>query len=405
MRFGSVASGIEAASAAFGPLGWEAAWFSEIEPAPCKVLAHHYPAVPNYGDMTTLPARIASGEVEAPDVLCGGTPCQAFSIAGLRNSLDDARGNLTLTFVEIANAIDSGRKAAGKPPAIVFWENVPGVLNTPDNAFGCFLGALAGEDSPLEPAGGKWSNAGCVFGPERAIAWRLLNAEHFGVPQRRKRIFVVACPLERAHPTQILFEFDGVRRDSAPCRPTGEEAAASLTGSSGGVDENDAAGGLIQPYPVANCLTQRMHKGINTTLDEGHTPVLAYRVAGDGAAYETEELTAPLTTRTDPNSQLTVQAIHENQRAEVTLSDTAHSLKGAGGKPGQGYQAVLMQARVRKLMPIECERLQGFPDGHTDVAGLSDTARYKALGNSWPVPVVHWIGKRIKEAVDAQTRI
>lgn len=113
-RFGSVCSGIEAASVAFAPLGWKAAWFSEIEPFPCEVLKYHWPDVPNHGDMTTLPARIRSGEVEAPDMLCGGTPCQAFSMAGLRRSLDDARGNLSLVFCEIADEIDSARTAAGE---------------------------------------------------------------------------------------------------------------------------------------------------------------------------------------------------------------------------------------------------------------------------------------------------
>jgi DNA (cytosine-5)-methyltransferase 1 len=188
MKFGSVCSGIEAASVAWSPLGWKAAWLSEIEPFPCAVLAHHYPDVPNLGDMTTLPKRILSGEVEAPDLFCGGTPCQAFSVAGNRQSLDDARGNLSLTFCEIADAIDSVRTT----PAIVFWENVPGVLSTKDNAFGCFLGQLAGEDEPLVPSGGKWSNAGYVSGPKRTVAWRTLDAQFFTLAQQRKRVFVVA---------------------------------------------------------------------------------------------------------------------------------------------------------------------------------------------------------------------
>ena len=119
MKFGSVCSGIEAASVAFGPLGWEAAWFSEIEPFPCALLAHHYPEVPNLGDMTTIADRIRSGAVEAPDVFVGGTPCQAFPIAGLRNSLDDARGNLSFVFCEIANEIDAARSVCRLEPAIV----------------------------------------------------------------------------------------------------------------------------------------------------------------------------------------------------------------------------------------------------------------------------------------------
>ena len=125
MKYGSVCSGIEAASVAWEPLGFQAAWFAEIEPFPCAVLAHHWPHVPNYGDMTKLEARILSGEIEAPDILVGGTPCQAFSVAGLRNSLDDERGNLTLVLVRILNAIDEVRKRLGKPPAILVLENVP----------------------------------------------------------------------------------------------------------------------------------------------------------------------------------------------------------------------------------------------------------------------------------------
>jgi DNA (cytosine-5)-methyltransferase 1 len=154
ITFGSVCSGIEAASVAWHPLGWHAAWLAEIEPFPCAVLAHHYPEVPNLGDMTRIPELLRNGDIPAPDVFCGGTPCQAFSVAGLRNSLDDARGNLSLTFCEIANEIDIQRRAGGLLPAVVFWENVPGVLSTKDNAFGCFLAGLAGEDDPLRPPRG-----------------------------------------------------------------------------------------------------------------------------------------------------------------------------------------------------------------------------------------------------------
>ena len=145
MMFGSVCSGIEAATVAWHEMGWRAAWLAEIDKFASAVLAHHYPSVPNLGDMTKIARAILTGEVPAPDVLCGGTPCQAFSVAGLRESLADARGNLTLKFVEIANAIDHVRAGRGDDECIVFWENVPGVLSTKDNAFGCFLGGLAGE--------------------------------------------------------------------------------------------------------------------------------------------------------------------------------------------------------------------------------------------------------------------
>ena len=211
MKFGSVCSGIEAASVAWTPLGWQAAWLAEIEKFPCEVLKHHYPDVPNLGDMTKLPDMILSGQVEAPDLFCGGTPCQAFSVAGLRQSLDDARGNLSLTFCEIANAIDQVRSVQQSDPCIVFWENVPGVLNTKDNAFGCFLGALAGEDDALIAPGGRWTNAGFIDGPQRAVAWRVLDAQYFGVAQRRRRVFVVASARDGFDPGAVLFESEGQR--------------------------------------------------------------------------------------------------------------------------------------------------------------------------------------------------
>ena len=275
MRFGSVCSGIEAASVAWRPLGWEAAWLSEIEPFPSAVLAHYYPQVPNLGDMTTLPKRIRDGQVEAPDVLCGGTPCQAFSVAGLRNSLADARGNLSLIFCEIANAIDRVRLVQQSHPSIIVWENVPGVLTTKDNAFGCFLGALAGEDAALVPSGGRWSNAGFVDGPQRTIAWRVLDAQYFGVAQRRKRVFVVASARADFDPAAVLFEFEGLRRDLAPSRETGQETpyrtSPSLTGSGRGtarVEESRGQDYLITAPGVAGSLGRRGTRS-HTELD-GH---------------------------------------------------------------------------------------------------------------------------------------
>ncbi|HAT3774760.1 TPA: phage N-6-adenine-methyltransferase [Citrobacter freundii] len=209
MKYGSVCSGIESASKAWEPLGWKPAWFSEIEPFPSAVLAHHWPEVINLGDMTKIADAVRTGDVEAPDVLVGGTPCQAFSIAGLREGLSDDRGQLTLSYVELANAIDAKRRERGEPEAVIVWENVPGVLSSKDNAFGCFLAGLAGESSELQPAGGKWTHAGCVSGPERVIAWRVLDAQFFGVAQRRRRVFVVASARKGFDPAEILFEQDG----------------------------------------------------------------------------------------------------------------------------------------------------------------------------------------------------
>lgn len=349
---------------AFNPLGWQAAWFSEIEPFPNRVLAHHYPDVPNHGDMTKLPAAIAANQVEAPDILCGGTPCQAFSVAGLRKSLSDARGNLTLTFCEIANEIDTKRAENGQEPCIVLFENVVGALNTPDNAFGCLLGALAGEDGALEPAGGKWGHAGCVFGPQRAIAWRVLDAKHFGVAQRRKRIFLVACPLERANPTAILFELESVFGDSEqgpehqPPEDTGpvETRAFDMLGFGQYGDGKTSSTLKARDYKDATDLVVTFVKGTNP--------------------HSAEE--APTWRETE----------------------TAACLNGWDARHNPPKHLVAANLTVRKLMPVEYERLMGFPDGYTDIPGASDTPRYKALGNSWPVPVVNWIGKRIQEQLN-----
>ena len=420
MKFGSVCSGIEAASVAWHTLGWKAAWLSEIEPFPSAVLAHHYPDVPNLGDMTALPSRIASGEVEAPDLFCGGTPCQAFSVAGLRNSLDDARGNLSLTFVEIANAIDKRRLDAGLVPAIIFWENVPGVLNTKDNAFGCFLGALAGEDEALEPPGGKWTNAGCVYGPQRTIAWRVLDAQYFGVAQRRRRVFVVASARDDFDPTEVLFESEGVRRDSAPSREARKditECAGTLTANGGGLNrpagnanELDFCVTVTQPYEVGNCLTARMHKGLNSTLDEGQTPVLSYAIQGsmigrnDNAGPQGDGINEEVCFTQNcvdrhavaqPTPFDTTQITSPYNYSNPKAGDPCHPLAAAAHIP-----AVATAMQVRRLTPVECERLQGFPDGYTNIPWRKadespDGPRYKALGNSWAVPVVRWIGERI----------
>lgn len=422
MRFGSVCSGIEAASVAFTPIGWEAAWFSEIEPFPNKVLAHHYPTVPNHGDMTTLPERILAGEVEAPDVLCGGTPCQAFSIAGLRGGLEDARGALTLTFCEIANAIDAKRKEAGQAPCIALWENVVGALSAPGNAFGCLLGALAGEDSPLEPAGGKWSNAGCVYGPERAVAWRVLDAQYFGVAQRRRRLFVVACPLERAHPTQILFEFEGLRGDTAPSRPTREDVAGTLTSraTGGGFPGTDEAlSGYLQvafggnrtsgPLDVSTALNAcgtasgRIDFASETFIVEGQKCFVKGtnpHSAQEAPTFRGTELAACLNgwdERHDPPKHMVVA--FQSSQSGVRTSDLHATLDANNGS--RRHNGVVDGLRVRRLMPVECERLQGFKDGSTDLPGASDSARYKALGNSWAIPCVAWIGRRIQAAAQA----
>ncbi|MCF5551930.1 DNA cytosine methyltransferase [Pseudomonas syringae pv. syringae] len=248
LTHGSVCSGIEAATAAWHPLGMEPVWFAEIEPFPSAVLAHHYPRTPNLGDMTRLASQVLAGKIDAPDVLVGGTPCQAFSVAGMRQGMLDPRGALTIKYVELADAVDHVRTSRNQPESIIVWENVPGVLSDKGNAFGCFLGALAGEDCELQPPGKRWQDAGCVYGPKRTIAWRILDAQYFGLAQRRRRVFVVASAREGFDPTAVLFERESLRRDNPPSRESRQDVTGTLssrsTGGGGLGTDFDLAGGL-----------------------------------------------------------------------------------------------------------------------------------------------------------------
>lgn len=222
MRFGSVCSGIEAASAAWTPLGWEAAWFSEIEPFPSSVLQHHYPDVPNLGDMTRIEENEFANNTPV-DLVVGGTPCQGFSVAGLRKGLDDDRSNLCLAFIKLVHKLRS---------RWVVWENVPGVFTTSKGEdFGAFLSGLSGVDVPVPSQG--WKNSGVVVGTDGSysLAWRVLDAQYFGVPQRRRRVFVVgylgdwrcaaAVLFEReslqGHPPPSREKREGVTLDASPC--------------------------------------------------------------------------------------------------------------------------------------------------------------------------------------------
>ena len=428
MRYGSLCSGIEAASVAWEPLGWQPAWFAEIEPFPCAVLSHHWPHVPNHGDMTQLVGKILNGSVEAPDVLVGGTPCQAFSVAGLRGSLDDERGNLTLVLIRILDAIDFIRARNGQPPCILVWENVPGVLNTKDNAFGCFLGGLAGENLPLEPAGKKWTNAGAVFGPAREIAWRILDAQYFGVPQRRRRVFVIASA-GCLRPAEILFERQSQAGHPAAGAEAGQNPAAAAPAGSHWDDP-------ANPHPTLNqsgCggIIGQSNQEIFSQRGGGLIPV-RMRSFGDYIQDDTastvkardhKDATDLIVVhgRQDPctsdqaftldrqhNGNTNVVCIHGN-----TIGRQLHNGGNGTGaiQDGTSYtltatdsHAVSDGLQLRRLTPTECERLQGFPDNHTLIpwrgkpaADCPDSPRYKAIGNSMAVPVMRWIGRKIKQ--------
>ncbi len=412
VSYGSVCSGIEAASVAWHCLGWRPAWFAEIEKFPSAVLAYRWPDVTNLGDMTQIAAAIRSGKIDAPDVLVGGTPCQAFSVAGLRNGLADERGQLTLAFVDLVNAIDEKRSEQGKSPVIVVWENVPGVFSSKDNAFGCFLAGLAGESCALESPGKRWANAGYVLGPERAIAWRVLDAQFFRVAQRRRRVFVVATSRGDIDPAKILFESKGLRRNSPPRRETTEIVAALTARGVGtcGADDNQAQAGHLQA--VVGTIAAHSFTGGAGGRPEGaaaghYIAVGAFRMRAFGE-YVNDGTGSTCKAREHKDAtDLAVMSVHGTQDPYI-----------------------LKNMAVRRLTPVECERLQGFPDNHTLIPTqkrkqvtaeeysylchhrpeltaeqayrlAADGPRYKAIGNSMAVPVMRWIGSRIQEALHA----
>ena len=412
MKFGSVCSGIEAASVAWNPLGWKAQWFSEIEPFPCSVLAHHYPDTPNHGDMTKF-EEWPDGPI---DLLCGGTPCQSFSVAGLRKGLDDPRGNLMLTFGAVARKFR---------PRWLVWENVPGVLSSNGGRdFGTFLGMLG--------------QLGYGF------AYRILDAQHFGVPQRRRRVFVVGCLGDWRAAAAVLFERHSLQGHPAPRRETREVAPTIPSRSTGGGDlgtDFDCDGGL----QLSMCLNAKGGAGRLDAESETLIPTnggafdVAHSLRGEGfdasedgtgrgtplvpVAFDPTQITSA-TNRSNPKAGDPCHTLAKGAHAPAIAFDCKASGKNGFGvgevastmrsmghadshQNGGGHQAVMQSMQVRRLTPRECKRLQGFPDDYTNVLHrgkpAADGPRYKALGNSWAVPVVRWIGERI-ETVNAIRR-
>lgn len=341
MRYLSVCSGIEAATVAWHGMGWEPAGFAEIEKFPSQVLAHHYPDVPNLGDMTNY----KEWDIGTIDLFVGGTPCQSFSVAGLRKGMADPRGNLALTYCGILDHF--------KPKWFV-WENVPGVLSSAGGRdFGSFLGAVG--------------EIGYGF------AYRVLDAQWFGVAQRRRRVFVVGCLGDWRSAAEVLFEPESLRWDLAPSREARQKTTGTVTtrsgsGSGGGIGTDEACSGFVQP--VANCLETTSHDysradGFNMIA----TPIaLAENTIGR-------------------------QPQNGGNGDGFTVGGPMYTLNATGVHGVADFMA------VRRLTPTECERLQGFPDGYTNIQPngkpTPDGPRYKALGNSMAVPVMKWIGERI----------
>jgi DNA (cytosine-5)-methyltransferase 1 len=421
MKFGSVCSGIEAASVAWHPLGWRAAWLSEIEPFPCAVLAHHYPDVPNLGDMT----KFKEWPDAAIDVLVGGTPCQSFSVAGLRAGLADPRGNLMLTYLAIA---------AKYRPRWLAWENVPGVLSSNGGRdFGTFLRGLG--------------ELGYGF------AYRVLDAQYcrvdgfpHAVPQRRRRVFVVGYLGDWRRAAAVLFDGASLRGDSAPRRQAGQGVAtdvvSSLTASGRGVERTGETRGqdpvvaIASTGDIAHCLKAG---GMGRPDYETETMVAVAGTLGqrttdhpNGMKSESDFLvpvpfdTTQITSKSNYSSPKPGDPMHPlaagAHAPAIAIQERAVSENLENGPQGKGFQpgiAYTLEARnkvqavqaawaVRRLTPTECERLQAFPDGYTAVPyrnkPAADGPRYKALGNSMAVNVMRWLGERIALVDAIETR-
>ena len=459
MRYGSVCSGVEAASMAWESLGWEPVFFSEIEEFPSAVLKHHWPHVPNQGDMSKFEEW--GYERGAIDVLVGGTPCQSFSVAGLRGGLGDQRGNLSLTYMRMVDRLR---------PRWTVWENVPGVLSSGGGRdFGSIIGALA------------------ELG--YSCAWRVLDAQNFGVAQRRRRVFLVGCSSgDWRDPSSVLFEQSCGNRDLEKSRQTRKEDTGSSIPSVAGSLDTQCGGGklthqsannghlIVNPPDKMGTITARMFNALGARdIEEGAVQVVSSEIAptitSSGPPYsrtgqqgsEVDALTAVIHGTQDPiisdrahalgrnngqenvlcfepRSQDGVPRIHDSvcptlntaqggqrqpcvvQESVVAIHDKATRHQGGGetrSNDGSGNglgiteggpmytmtagdrHGVFSQSQVRRLTPKECERLQGFPDDHTNIPWRNkeespDSHRYKAMGNSMAVPVMRWIGERIK---------
>ena len=444
MRYGSVCSGMEAATAAWHPYGWQPQFFSEIDNTAARFLAAKYPDIPNLGDMT----KFKEWPDYDLDLLVGGTPCQSFSVAGLRKGLEDPRGNLMLTYLGVADRY--------KPKWLV-WENVPGVLSSGGGRdFGSFLGALA-------ELGYGW-------------AYRVMDAQFVrveshrrAVPQRRRRVFVVGCLGDWRRAAAVLFERESLSGHPPPRRETGKGTARGIEiGPSGGgftdvnptLDcrakdgpiRNQLAGAVIcsdvspvlraggnqtggdrppstdvdtvetlvahslrsrgfdasedgtgRGTPVACAVADSLTVGANQTFGfEGEICAIqraatrenpssgpdGIGVRSDGAAYTLEA-----------RQEVQAVAFAQNTRDEVRLIGGDGQSVGALAADSEMKQTnyIATQWAVRRLTPLECTRLQGFPDDYFDVPGkpFADGAKYKMLGNSMAVNVMSWVGQRI----------
>lgn len=394
MKYLSMFSGIEAASVAWEPLGWTPLAFAEIEKFPASVLKHHYPHVPNLGDVTKVDWDEFARTTGRPDLIVFGSPCQSFSVAGKRLGLDDPRGNLALYALDVVNRLR---------PSWFLFENVPGLLSSGDGRdFGQFL-ATVGE---------------CGY----QCAWRILDAQYvrvdgFGraVPQRRRRVFVVGHLGDWRRPAAVLFERESLLGNSPPRRQAGERVAGTIDGGAhpGSYNGQDAYNGkLITSHEIAQSLLAKANSSHRADAES----YVAHSLRAEG--FDASEdlhmgrgvALAPTLRAggfTDSHADAGVMpVIAYGLRRDADRSGEAATpspdasgrlrLRDAGFNAYEGPHTVATSLVVRRLTPRECERLQGFPDDYTAIPKAADGPRYKALGNSMAVNCMRWLGRRIQ---------
>ncbi|WP_047472138.1 DNA cytosine methyltransferase [Delftia sp. ZNC0008] len=499
MRFLSLFSGIEAASAAWAPLGWECAGVAEIDPFACAVLAARHPHVRNLGDITKI-TEMDIASLGSVDLVIFGSPCQDLSIAGKQKGLAGERSGLFFPAIDI---ITWSRLWCGTRFAL--WENVPGALSSNKGRdFAAVVDSLAGLDGTTVPPKG-WGTEGCAVGTEAMVEWSTLDAQWFGVAQRRRRVFALADFGDWAGRQPILLEPKGLRGDSPPSREAGQNIAGSLTASAGrrgGVNDPER-GQLVETVATLDASFGRLQGASGQDANHGHShliPQTAHTLRGEGfdasedgtgrgtplipIPFDTTQITSAANYSSpkpgDPCHPLAAgahapaiafdcKASGQNGFGVGPVTSTLRSMGHAGShQNGGGHAAVAYSTKlhntasnqagkvypeyttaldanspppallstwaVRRLTPVECERLQGFPDGHTRApnwsgwramddsetpdqcmaAGLEvrqnkktgrwrvkdvDGPRYKTLGNSMAVPVIRWIGQRIETAL------
>jgi DNA (cytosine-5)-methyltransferase 1 len=437
MKLGGLFSGIGGFELAWTQLGHEVAWMCEIDKNARKVLAERFPGVPIYEDVEQLDPA----EVEAVDVLTGGSPCQGFSVAGSRSGLEHGESRLFADYIRIMNGL------AERGLQWALWENVPGVLSITNDdgekTYEHVVAALVGGVEPVRLGQGRW-NTGLADGGCRAVAWRVLDSRHFGVAQRRRRVFACVAfggvAADRAG-RALLAKSEGVSGDSEASRPEGEGVARSVAAGAGGASGfRMTAFGQYEDDDSASTLKQRDHKDATDLVAQmlfvrnGVEVDRHGKKAGKGALIATEE--APTLDAGNHWALFQPQAYRKSRRpqsdqdAETWVDDgdantlntfdlgetrTTHAIVEPawwdGGQTAEAltrtsddqrmpdksrFQAVVHEYGVRRLTPVECERLQAFPDGWTEPA-VSDSARYKALGNAVTVNTVRWVLGRMLE--------